>query len=133
MGMFGRGGGPPIQAELGACAGRDNIWFRQCVRPIMGAGTFSPHRHSALAPRVMPIYEYRCRSCNHQFEALVRKQDTPACSNCGAVDLERLMSVPNVKSEITHDKAMRAARQRDQKLGTERTQEQLNYERSHND
>jgi putative FmdB family regulatory protein len=81
----------------------------------------------------MPIYEYQCKSCSHQFETLVRRNETPVCESCGGADLERLMSLPTVKSEITAARAMEAARKRDKAQGTERTQEQLNYERSHND
>ena len=82
----------------------------------------------------MPIYEYRCKSCEHQFEALVMRGEEPTtCASCGGAELERLLSLPAVKSETTHDLAMRAAKRRDQKQGTERVQEQLAYERSHDD
>ena len=81
----------------------------------------------------MPIFEYRCKSCGQQFEALVRKSDTPTCPSCQSVDLEKLLSLPVVKSETTKAQALKAAKKRDQALGTERTQEQLKYERSHND
>jgi putative FmdB family regulatory protein len=44
----------------------------------------------------MPIYEYSCRGCGHQFEALVRPADTkpPSCPTCQSQDLERLLSAP---------------------------------------
>ena len=70
----------------------------------------------------MPIYEYRCKSCDHQFETLVRSGETPVCAACGAVDLERLLSLPAVDSEGSD-----AAQAKD------KTHEQLKYERSHND
>jgi len=81
----------------------------------------------------MPIFEYSCKGCGHEFEALVRRSDTPACPSCGSADLEKLLSLPVVKSESTKAQALRAARKRDQAAGTERVQEQLKYERSHND
>jgi putative FmdB family regulatory protein len=81
----------------------------------------------------MPIYEYQCKACGAQFESLVLGGKVPPCEKCGSTDLERLLSLPYVKSETTKEAALRAAKARDQKLGTERTQEQLNYERSHND
>lgn len=81
----------------------------------------------------MPICEYSCKGCGHQFEALVRGPDVPKCPTCGAGDIERLLSLPVVKSESTRAQALKAARQRDKAIGTERTQEQLKYERSHND
>lgn len=33
----------------------------------------------------MPIYEYRCETCGHQFEKMVRmNDDAPPCPSCGA-------------------------------------------------
>lgn len=81
----------------------------------------------------MPIYEYLCKSCGHEFEALVRKTGAPVCPSCGATDLERLLSLPALKTESTKAQAMKAARKRDKAQGTERTIEQIKYERSHND
>ena len=42
----------------------------------------------------MPIYEYRCASCGHQFEKLIRaKSDLPeACPDCGTGGLKKLFS-----------------------------------------
>ena len=79
----------------------------------------------------MPIYEYRCEACGHEFEALVRKNDVPTCEKCKSEKLERLLSLPAIKSETTHDLAMRAARKRDKALGTERVAAQREYERNH--
>lgn len=81
----------------------------------------------------MPLYDLRCTSCQHVFEELVRGDKLPTCPACGGDTLERMMPLPYVKSEVTHDKAMRAAKRRDQAQGTERVQEQIRYERSHND
>jgi putative FmdB family regulatory protein len=81
----------------------------------------------------MPIYEYECGGCGHQFEALVRSRDVPKCPSCGAGDLKKLLSLPVVKSESTKAQALKAARARDKAQGTERTIEQIKYERSHND
>jgi putative FmdB family regulatory protein len=81
----------------------------------------------------MPIYEYTCRACGNQFEALVRGTTTPACPDCKSEDLERLLSVPGVRSETTHGLAMRDAKHRDAKRAEERVQEQRRYELSHDD
>ena len=40
----------------------------------------------------MPIYEYRCESCEHRFETLVRGSETPACPTCGSRQLARELS-----------------------------------------
>ena len=40
----------------------------------------------------MPLYDFRCRACGHDFEALVRARDVPVCPRCHGQDLERLQS-----------------------------------------
>lgn len=46
----------------------------------------------------MPIYEYKCETCNHSFEKLVFKGDdeTIACPECGKDKVHRLMSCASV-------------------------------------
>jgi putative FmdB family regulatory protein len=41
----------------------------------------------------MPLFEYACRTCNHQFEALVRSNQTPECPACHGTSLQRQLSV----------------------------------------
>ena len=44
----------------------------------------------------MPIYEYRCRSCKHEFEELVRSsadRDTARCPACESGNVSRKLSV----------------------------------------
>lgn len=81
----------------------------------------------------MPIFEYRCQSCEHEFETLVLKGMTPACPKCHAETLERMISIPTVKSESTHALAMKAAKKRDTKQAGELNRAQREYELSHND
>ena len=81
----------------------------------------------------MPIYEYSCRNCAHQFEARVRSTKTPVCPKCHSDDLERLLSLPAVKSETTRDLALRAAKRRDSSQAKEREHAQRQYEASHDD
>jgi putative FmdB family regulatory protein len=70
----------------------------------------------------MPIYEYRCRACAREFEALVRSGDTPACPACAATDLERLLSLFAVDSDGTRQAAREGSmakgikRQRDKEV-----------------
>ena len=40
----------------------------------------------------MPLFDFRCRACGEEFEALVRPGAAPACPACAATDLERLLS-----------------------------------------
>ena len=41
----------------------------------------------------MPLFEYACNDCNHEFEALVRGSDTPECPSCHSTELKRRLSV----------------------------------------
>jgi putative FmdB family regulatory protein len=79
----------------------------------------------------MPIYEYRCRACTRQFEALVRSGTDVRCPACSSKDLERLLSLPAIKSEGTHRLALAAARKRDKRQASENARAQFEYEQSH--
>ena len=79
----------------------------------------------------MPIYEYVCRACGNRFDLLVRGKETAACPSCASQDLERLLSLPTVKSESTHALAMAAAKKRDKKQAAENIRKQSEYEASH--
>jgi putative FmdB family regulatory protein len=82
----------------------------------------------------MPIFEYSCKACGREFEALVRANSAaPACPACSSADLEKLISRPAIKSDSTHALALKAAKKRDQKAGSEKAREQREYELHHND
>ncbi len=41
----------------------------------------------------MPIFEYVCKECRHQFEALVYGKEKAACPKCESKQLEPKLSV----------------------------------------
>lgn len=47
----------------------------------------------------MPIYEYQCRSCGHQLEALRKLSDAPLvdCPACQAPELKKMVSAPGFR------------------------------------
>lgn len=47
----------------------------------------------------MPIFEYVCRNCEHQFEKLVSGASQPECPTCSSQDLTRQLSVFAVNSK----------------------------------
>lgn len=40
----------------------------------------------------MPIYDYHCKACGHDFETLVRSDTVPACPQCDSTELEKRVS-----------------------------------------
>lgn len=81
----------------------------------------------------MPIYEYKCDACGHEFELLVRGDMQPSCEKCASESIKRLLSLPSIKSETTRGLAMKAARRRDKAQGQERESAQREYEAHHDD
>ena len=50
----------------------------------------------------MPIYEYRCADCSHQFEKLMRRWgDTTTCPSCASGTVEKQISTFAVSTSAT--------------------------------
>ena len=79
----------------------------------------------------MPIYEYECRACRHQFEAIVRVSDVPACPECRSSDLERLVSLFAVDSGDSRRLSLAAARKQHARTTKEKAHAEAEYERKH--
>ena len=47
----------------------------------------------------MPVYEYACRKCGHEFEELVFGDEKPACPKCKAKAPEKKFSVFGTQGE----------------------------------
>ena len=47
----------------------------------------------------MPIYEYECKECGHQLDALqgINEQILSECPACNTTSLKRLISAPNFR------------------------------------
>ena len=75
----------------------------------------------------MPLYEYLCRGCKHEFEALVRPQDpAPACPSCKSDDLEKLITAAAMSSdERTRDNVKK---ERKKRLPAHRAQQNEEYQ-----
>ena len=79
----------------------------------------------------MPIYEYECRSCHHEFEQLIRTGDTPECPKCQGHDLERLLSHVAMSTEHTRQLHFNKARQRAKLVQRDKDVAQAEYEKKH--
>lgn len=82
---------------------------------------------------IIPLHDYVCKGCGNAFEALVRGSETAACPACGGVDLERRFSLPTVHSTGTHERALKAAKERDARRAEKRIRAQREYEAHHDD
>jgi putative FmdB family regulatory protein len=68
----------------------------------------------------MPIFEFQCRACHHQFEALVRTGEHAACPSCASGDLERLLSMFAVSSDSTRQANLQSARKAGKKTAIDK-------------
>jgi len=61
----------------------------------------------------VPLFDFECRSCGHEFEALVRPaDDPPSCPACGAKDLEKQLPTFAVNTAEKRAAAAKQSRQR---------------------
>jgi putative FmdB family regulatory protein len=81
----------------------------------------------------MPIYEYECRACGHQFEQLVRTGDSPACPSCRGADLQRLLSHCSVSSDHTRQLSFNKARAKAKLVQRDKDVAQAEYEKKHHE
>lgn len=79
----------------------------------------------------MPIYEYECQACQHQFELLIRTGDVAACPACASGELRRLLSHVAVSSEHSRQHNFNKARQSARKVQRDKDHAQAEYERKH--
>jgi putative FmdB family regulatory protein len=49
----------------------------------------------------MPIFEYACKECSHEFEALVFGNSKPECPKCRGKKLESKLSVFAVSAKAS--------------------------------
>jgi putative FmdB family regulatory protein len=80
----------------------------------------------------MPLFEYHCRKCDHEFEALVRPgQPAATCKSCGSEDIEKLLSNVAVSSEHTREANLKGARAKAKKVTRDKEVAQFEYEEKH--
>lgn len=53
----------------------------------------------------MPIFEYVCQQCRHQFEAIVLGTQKAACPKCESKRLSQQLSSFAVRGEKSHEPA----------------------------
>ena len=82
----------------------------------------------------MPIYEYQCRKCGHQFEYLViHSSPPPECPSCRNQDLEKTISLCAVSSENTMQANLKSARKKAAVAHKEIQHEEHKHQHEHHD
>ena len=82
----------------------------------------------------MPIYEYECRGCGHQFEFLVLPSSpAPECPSCHAKDLQKLISLCAVSSEHTRQSHLTSERKKNSKITKDKQYEEHKALHEHHD
>jgi putative FmdB family regulatory protein len=82
----------------------------------------------------MPIYEYQCRGCGHQFEYLVLPSSSaPECPACHDPSLNQLVSLCAVSSESTRQAHLKSARKAAGKVQKEKQHEEHKMMHEHHD
>jgi putative FmdB family regulatory protein len=59
-------------------------------------------------PSNMPIFEYVCQQCHHEFEAIVLGTQKAACPKCESKRLSQQLSSFAVRGEKSHESAASA-------------------------
>jgi putative FmdB family regulatory protein len=76
----------------------------------------------------MPLFDFVCRACGRQFEALVRTGSSPHCPDCQSADLEKLVSA-FAMSSLEHTKDLVKA-ERKKQGPIHRAQQQEEFQRT---
>ena len=81
----------------------------------------------------MPMYDFHCRTCGNEFEALVRPQDQEPtrCAACQSVDLERQLGSFAVSTREKTAAAAKQSRQRQVKANKEKLVADEEYRKEH--
>ena len=79
----------------------------------------------------MPIFEYECRACGHEFELLVRPRDVPACPECQSQELEKLLSLSSISTPASRQANIAKARQAAKPIQRDRAMAEADEIREH--
>ena len=81
----------------------------------------------------MPIYEYKCKKCDHEFETKQNRNDSPKkkCPSCGKFQLYKVISEPIIIVKGDASTLGQVSERNSKKLGKTKLQE-LQAEQSKN-
>jgi putative FmdB family regulatory protein len=101
------------------------------IADILTCGLFDwVHPQCQDATHQMPLFDFRCRRCGAEFEALVRTGHATVCS-CGSDDLEQLPSGFAVSSSSIRKANLDAVRRKGAQARKEKLRADHGYMQKH--
>jgi putative FmdB family regulatory protein len=80
----------------------------------------------------MPLYDFHCKGCGHEFEGLVRAHDPAVrCPSCKSEDVEKLLSSFAVSSAEKTAAAAKDARKRQIRANKDKIVAEEEYRKEH--
>jgi putative FmdB family regulatory protein len=80
----------------------------------------------------MALYDYLCKACGHEFEALVRAQDPPVtCAACKSDNVEKQLSTFAVSSAEKTAAAAKDSRKRQIRANKDKIVADEEYRKEH--
>ena len=79
----------------------------------------------------MPIYEYKCLSCGHLFEKIVKLNEKPDCPECESAELEKQFTAAAVSTSKSRSRNFQQARAKANSTKKEKDHAQAEYERNY--
>lgn len=80
----------------------------------------------------MPVFEYKCRQCGHQFEYLMlHSSPAPECPACQAQDLDQQVSLCAVSLEASRQANLGAAHAKAAAVRNEKQRQQHTHLHEH--
>lgn len=56
----------------------------------------------------MPMYDFECQACQHRWEQMAKSGEVPPCPECGAADVEKILSFGTYKAATPASGSMEA-------------------------
>jgi putative FmdB family regulatory protein len=102
-----------------------NLNYSGCI------STQSPWIYGRKALKIMPIFDFECRSCARRFEALVLPRTEAVCPSCQGKDLEKLVSSPAVSTSGTKKMSLTSAQKKNAGTTRDKAWADYEYDRKH--
>jgi len=79
----------------------------------------------------MPIYEFVCKACKHEYEKLVKVDQLANCPVCQSAEVERLLSLSGISTAKSRHVTLSEARRRASSNKKDQDHAQREYEQNY--